>query len=220
MRKKSPTLPSYQRCLALMPRCCSALAALFGVLQGQCTGLWIADPTSIRGCDHLRIKRHKVFAGIANDQKVAGIGIRVDFHQGMVLCYRMKSTGEVVEQRVQTQTSPCHLGGQRHWFVCPQCGKRVAVLYAPGRYFVCRQCGCLGYATQKEGAGDRASTRADKLRKRMGWEAGILNGDGGKPKGMHWKTYQRHKAHHDALVQVSLHDMGRKLGFLHQLLEG
>jgi hypothetical protein len=54
----------------------------------------------------------------------------------------------------------------------------------------------------------------------MGWEAGILNGDGGKPKGMHWKTYQRLKNHHDALVQVSLHDIGRKLGFLHKLLEG
>jgi hypothetical protein len=44
--------------------------------------------------------------------------------------------------------------------------------------------------------------------------------DGGKPKGMHWKTYQRLKSRHDALVQVSLHDIGRKLGFLHKLLEG
>jgi len=126
----------------------------------------------------------------------------------------------VVEQRVQTQTSACHLGGQRHWFTCPRCSKRVAVLYAPGRYFACRQCGGLGYATQKEGAGDRASTKADKLRKRLGWEAGILNGNGDKPKGMHRKTYQRLKSHHDALVQVSFHDIGRKLGFLHKLLEG
>ena len=69
----------------------------------------------------------------------------------------------------------------------------MAVLYAPGRYFACRQCGGLTYATQKVGAGDRASTKADKLRKRMDWEAGILNGDGGKPKGMHWTTYQRLK---------------------------
>lgn len=157
---------------------------------------------------------------LVNDRQVAGISIRVDFDQGMVLSYRMKSTGEVVEQRVQTQTSPCHLGGQRHWFTCPRCSKRVAVLYAPGRYFACRRCGGLGYATQKEGTGDRASTRADKLRKRLSWEAGILNGDGGKPKGMHWKTFQRLKSHHDALVQVSLHDIGRKLGFLHNLLEG
>ena len=137
----------------------------------------------------------------------------------MVLSYRMKSTGEVVEQRVLTQTSPCHLGGQRHWFTCPRCSKRVAVLYAPGSYFACRGCGGLGYVTQKEGAGDRASSRADKLRKRLGWEAGILNGDGGKPKGMHWKTYQRIKNHHDALVQVSFHDIGRKLGFLYKLLD-
>ena len=55
-----------------------------------------------------------------NDRQVAGISIRVDFDKFMVLTYRMKSTGEVVEQRVQTQTTPCHLGGQRHWFTCPR----------------------------------------------------------------------------------------------------
>jgi hypothetical protein len=47
-----------------------------------------------------------------------------------------------------------------------------------------------------------------------------LNGNGSKPKGMHWRTYLRLRSYHDALVQVSLHDMGRKLGFLHKLLEG
>ena len=152
-----------------------------------------------------------------NDRKVAGISILVDL-QSVMLSYRMKSTDEVVEQRVQTQTSPCHLGGQRHWFTCPRCSKRVAVLYAPGRYFACRQCGGLGYATQKEGVGDRAMTKADKLRKRLGWSAGIVNPNTGKPKGMHWKTYQRLKSQHDALVQVSLYDISRKLGFLHKLL--
>ena len=154
-----------------------------------------------------------------NERQVAGINIRVDYDHGMALSYRIKSTGEVVEQQVQTQTSPCHLGGQRHWFTCPRCSKRVAVLYAAGRYFACRQCGGLGYATQKQGIGDRASTHAEKLRKRLAWEAGSLNGDGGKPKGMHWKTYQRLKNHHDALVQISLRDIGRKLGCLHKLLE-
>lgn len=97
--------------------------------------------------------------------------------------------------------------------------KRVTVLYAPGRYFASRQCGGLGYATQKQGKCDRASNRADKLRKSLGWEAGILNGEGGKPKGMSWKTYQRLKSHHHALVQISLQDIGRKLGFLHELLD-
>ena len=156
---------------------------------------------------------------LVNDRQIAAISIRVDLNQDMVLSYRMKSTSELVEQRVQTQTSPCHWGGQRHWFTCPRCSKRVAVLYAPGQYFACRECGGLGYATQKEGAGDRVSTKADKLRKRLRWAAGILNGDGGKPKGMHWTTYQRLKRDHDALAQVSLNEIGRKLGFLQKLLE-
>ena len=64
---------------------------------------------------------------LVNDQPVAGISIRVDF-QSMLLSYQMKSTGEVVAQRVRTQTTPCHLGGERHWFTCPRCNKRVAVL--------------------------------------------------------------------------------------------
>lgn len=155
---------------------------------------------------------------LVNDRAVASIRIRVDW-QSMVLSYRIKSTDEVVEQRVQTQTSPCHLGGERRWFTCPRCSKRVAVIYAPGRYFACRQCCGLSYATQKEGAGDRAASRANKLRKRLGWDAGILNGNGGRPKGMHWKTYLRLKSEHDQLVQISYYDIGRKLGFLHKLLD-
>ena len=147
----------------------------------------------------------------------ASISIRVD-NQSLMLSYGIKSTGEVVEQRVYTKTTPCHLGGRRQWFTCPMCDKQVAVLYAPGRYFACRGCGGLGYPTQKKGVGDRASSRADKLRKRLGWVAGFLNGDGGKPKGMHWKTYLRIKEEHDRSVQISLHDMGRKLGILHRLL--
>lgn len=154
---------------------------------------------------------------LVNDKPVAGINLRVDFQKCVVLSWRMRSSGEVVEQRVQTHATPCHLGGHRHWFTCPRCFKRVAVLYAPGEHFACRKCGGLGYATQKQGAGDRASTRADKLRRRLGWEPGILNGDGGKPKGMHWKKYQRLKRRHDVLVQISLHAIGHKFGFLHLL---
>ena len=84
----------------------------------------------------------------ANDRQVAAISVRFDC-QSLVLSYRMKSTGEVVEQLVLTQTTACHLGGQRHWFTCPQCSKRVAVLYAPGRHFACRQCCGLGWATPR-----------------------------------------------------------------------
>jgi len=153
-----------------------------------------------------------------NNRVVSSISLRVE-RQALVLSYRKRSTGENIEQRVQIQTSACHLGGQRQWFTCPKCARRVAVLYSPGRYFECRQCGELAYASQKEGAGDRSIRQADRIRKRLGWVAGIAHGDGGKPVGMHWQTFWRLKAKHDALVQVSLHDVARKLGFLHRLLK-
>ena len=50
-----------------------------------------------------------------------------------------------------------------------------------------------------------------------GWDAGILNSNGDKPKDMHWETYDRLKRDHDELKQVSFYDIGRKLGFLHKL---
>ena len=47
----------------------------------------------------------------------------------------------------------------------------------------------------------------------------VQKAGGSKPKGMHWTTYRHLKAEHDALLQVSFQDIGRKLGILHRLLE-
>ncbi|MBK6321284.1 hypothetical protein [Candidatus Aalborgicola defluviihabitans] len=152
------------------------------------------------------------------DRQVAGITIRVAA-QAVQFCYQKRSTGESIDQWVHLQSTPCQLGGARQWFTCPSCGKRVAVLYGPGKYFACRRCCGLGYASQKEGLGDRSSRQADKIRNRLGWQAGILNGEGGRPKGMHWATYRRLKAEYDRLVQISFHDIGLKLGFLDKLLD-
>ena len=148
----------------------------------------------------------------------AALNIRVESH-ALLLSYRQRSTCEIVEQPLQMEMTGCRFGGQRPWFICPRCSRRVAVLYAPGGYFACRQCGGLAYASQKEGLGDRSTRQADRIRKRMGWPAGIIQGSGAKPKGMHWKTFWHLKTEHDALVQISFRDLGRKLGFLHRLLE-
>jgi len=65
LRSEFPNLPSYQRCVELLPRCALALAALFDTLKGQCYGVSIADSTPITVCDNLRIARHRVFKGLA-----------------------------------------------------------------------------------------------------------------------------------------------------------
>ena len=152
------------------------------------------------------------------DRQVAGISIRVA-EQSVQLRYQKSSTGEAIDQWVHLQSTPCRFGGVRQWFTCPSCSKRVAALYGPGKYFACRTCCGLGYASQKEDLGDRSSRQANKIRKRLGWQAGILNGDSGKPKGLHWATYRRLKADHDRLVQISFHDTGRRLGFLRKLID-
>ena len=46
-----------------------------------------------------------------------------------------------MEQRVTITRTACHYGGERPWFTCPSCTKRVAVLYLrPHTGFACRKC--------------------------------------------------------------------------------
>jgi len=51
--------------------------------------------------------------------------------------------------------TPCHLGGQRRWFVCPNCKKRSGILYLRTRCFGCRTCQKISYQSQSGDAEDR-----------------------------------------------------------------
>jgi len=116
--------------------------------------------------------------------------------------------------------TPCNFGGHRPWFLCPAhaCGRRVAIIYGGG-IFACRHCYQLAYASQRETADDRAARRANKIRERLGWEPGILNPKGWeKPKGMHWKTFERLNIEHDACVAESLAGIARGFGMFDRKL--
>ena len=146
-----------------------------------------------RGGDHAGSIRYRVEAG------------------RLVLLYRTRDRGgewQDMEYPVRLSWTHPNYGGTRPWFLCPAkgCGQRVAILYG-GSIFACRHCHKLAYQCQRETDDDRAVRRADTIRRRLGWEPGILNGDGWKPKGMHWRTFERLKAEHDARVNVSLAGM-------------
>ena len=86
----------------------------------------------------------------------------------VILIYRHRDRGgEWKSERypVYMTTTPCHLGGERHWFICPAtgCGRRVAKLYG-GAIFACRHCQGLAYQSQRESVSDRAARKADKIR--------------------------------------------------------
>ncbi len=57
------------------------------------------------------------------------------------------------------------------------------------------------------------------LPSKLGWEPGISNGGGIKPKGMHWRTFERLKTEHDALVGESLAGMAKRFGLLDRFMD-
>lgn len=157
-----------------------------------------------------------------NDEEVASIQIRTEADR-VILNYRSRSNGgewQPMEYPVHLEWTECNLGGARPWFLCPArgCGRRVAILYG-GAIFACRHCHNLNYECQRESDDDRAARRADTIRRRLGWEPGILNGVGCKPKGMHWRTFERLTAEHEASVGESLAGMARRLGMLKDWLD-
>ncbi len=103
-------------------------------------------------------------------------------------------TGETrkCENRIALITSPQPFGGRRWWFVCPRTGRLSSRLHLPnGAYnFACRKAYRLGYRSQRETPRDRALSRAFGLRQKLdndGWIGDYVV----KPKGMHWRTFER-----------------------------
>lgn len=65
LRREFPQLVSYSRFVTLMPRVVLLLWAYAQARCGTCTGISFVDSTALRVCTNRRIKRHKVFAGLA-----------------------------------------------------------------------------------------------------------------------------------------------------------
>ena len=68
---------------------------------------------------------------------------------------------------VEIESTRCHFGGLRHWFICPilvdgrSCGRRCRCLYLAGNaeYFGCRECLRLSYQSRR-------------LHRKSSWEEG------------------------------------------------
>ena len=115
-------------------------------------------------------------------------------------------------QTIRLTWTPCHFGGRRRWFLCPLCSRRVGKVYLPTTYwretgervnvFLCRHCFDLTYEQRR--SRDLYWTflhRARRIAQR--WFAGVTDGWISKPKGMHWRTFNRRADQYDALVGAS-----------------
>jgi hypothetical protein len=99
----------------------------------------------------------------------------------LILCYCLtrNDKSEKIEERVSLSWTRCNYGGERPWFRCPGCGRRVAVLILGGKLFLCRHCYRLKYCSQLERDMDRANSKIQKLKDRL------------NRKGLHQKTRER-----------------------------
>jgi hypothetical protein len=103
-----------------------------------------------------------------------------------------------LDQQISLQAAPRHFGGQQWYFTCPQTWRRVSVLWKPpgARTFASRQAWGrqVAYGSQFETLHDRALSAAQDIRYRLGGKDFVSIIDAippPKPKGMHWRTYER-----------------------------
>ncbi len=132
----------------------------------------------------------------------------------ITLSYKQRSNSKEWKDKSYTvwlDWTWCNYGDWRAWFLCPGCGRRVAILYG-GATFACRHCYKLAYPCQRENTGDRMIRRANRIRRRLGWKEDILNPNGDKPKGMHWQTFWKLERQHNVFLRTSLDGMKERLG--------
>lgn len=110
--------------------------------------------------------------------------------------------------------------GLRYWYSCPRCARRCSKLYIGRQDVTCRQCLNLHYESQSEDAEHRMMSSVRRQRLAL-WGAGepydalmnlCLNANlFFKPKGMHWRTFERRQ---EAIRASESEFWQRKLGIL------
>jgi hypothetical protein len=112
--------------------------------------------------------------------EVASISLRAEAER-LHLSYTVRVGGgewEDVAEIISLVHMRCRFGGSRPYFICPgprdgnDCGRRITKLYLSRRYFLCRHCNQLAYGSQYEEPWERARRRANKLKQRLGVDAG------------------------------------------------
>ena len=155
---------------------------------------------------------------VASGEEVGSIGYEADLmaqDQSWVrLHYRVND--EPQDYRVTLETTRPNYGGRRWWFRCPATGWRVAKLHLPsgGQIFASRRAYGLAYQSQRERAYDRALTRTQNIRTRLGGSPSLAEPFPEKPKGMWWRTYCRLRGEAQEAEHRSWVGVAERFGFV------
>jgi hypothetical protein len=121
-----------------------------------------------------------------------------------------------VRQEIALERTLQPFGGKRVWFRCPECQRRVALLYSGRQGYVCRRCMKLPYSTQCMMRQDRLYRKVRRMRTRIGASGNLLEPIrySGKPRGMHWKTFERLRAQAEDVHMEVVEEMNLALARL------
>ncbi len=94
---------------------------------------------------------------------------------------------------------------------CSACGSRDCSIRIVFTGFLCRHCYDLPYGSQNETYMDRMMRKARKVRQHLGASESLMEPVWERPKGMHWKTFERLVREREA-NQASTFAMAEKFG--------
>ena len=133
--------------------------------------------------------------------KTGSISYRCSYDQ-LCLTYSVGREGERqdIDETFSLSFTEQPFGGKRRWIVC-KCGRRCRVLYG-GKYFRCRECYRICFASQYEPIRVPGMATAERIRDKYGMQAGFSYPFGDRPRGMHWSTYRRLRANDRAMGEA------------------
>ena len=110
-----------------------------------------------------------------------------------------------VGTKVDLHIMPCHFGGVRPFFICPEesCERRTAKLYGVGPSFRCRICHRLSYQSQSECGWHPAMRRIDNIRRRLGVTSSDFASFPARPPRMWRRNYRHLRAKTDAIERLA-----------------
>jgi hypothetical protein len=158
-----------------------------------------------------------------NGEETGSIGYRAtlgDASGTLTLEYLQgaRDARKAVTCRIDLESLPCHYGGRRWFARCPYTRRRAWKLYKWNRIeWFCHRDAIRPkptYASQRDGGCDRIMRQRWAIRRKLHDDFSDLFGEPFKPKGMHWRTFERYAARDAELAAREWRHFARLLGRL------
>lgn len=123
------------------------------------------------------------------------ISLRKESNNSIRISYNNIINGEKRDHNysIGINYTDCNYGGKRAWMKCPHCYERVTKLWLKRGVFYCRSCHDMNYFSSRI-SGDYTEIYNRKIKMIQGKlkaEYDVLQRYVPKPKGMHYKTYEK-----------------------------